>query len=259
MLERRYGVLVFISSVGLAHMGAYETFKAAQVHLAETLDAELEGSGVYSFSIGPGLVHTPGSLEGIRELAPLYGKTVDEFYEMSADQIISAEAAGAGIAAAIALADTLHGQDTSSKQALSLAGITCTEQGSSRGGLDLTADERAEASLLCAKILQTISEQSVGWQERPVFERQWMYRDFRKNAGMSVDMWIDSLKALQKVLEAKQEADEHLPLGQLVDYYAHLQKLHADYEKNPEVRAKQAAIIGGWRQDVESLRSKLGL
>jgi NAD(P)-dependent dehydrogenase (short-subunit alcohol dehydrogenase family) len=44
MLERNHGLFVCVSSVGAAYMGAYETFKAAQVHLANTLDAELEGT-----------------------------------------------------------------------------------------------------------------------------------------------------------------------------------------------------------------------
>ncbi|MFO7890949.1 MAG: SDR family oxidoreductase [bacterium] len=261
MLKRQSGVLVFISSVGLAHMGAYETFKAAQVHLAETLDAELEGSGIYTLCISPGLVHTPGSLDAIRQLAPLYGKTVEEFYEMNADQILSVEAAGKGIAAAIAQADKLHGQDISPKQALTLSGITFTERKISSSSLSLSDEDRAEAVLLCSKVLKTISEQSIGWQGRPVFERQWMYRDFRKNAGMSVGMWIDNLKSLKQILVEKRDGavENKLPLWQLIDYYIHLQKLHADYEKNPEIRNKQAAIIEGWRKDVENLKMKLRL
>jgi hypothetical protein len=72
---------------------------------------------------------------------------------------------------------------------------------------------------------------------------------------MPVEMWVDRLKALQVVLEAKpmMGAAEKLPLSHLADYYAHLYKLHADYEKNPEVRARQAALIMGWQEDVQSL------
>ena len=87
MAERGSGVFVCVSSVGEAYMGAYETFKAAQVHLGQTLAAELEESGVVAFTIGPGLVRTPGAEAGIAALAPLYGKSVEEFYAMSAEQI----------------------------------------------------------------------------------------------------------------------------------------------------------------------------
>jgi NAD(P)-dependent dehydrogenase (short-subunit alcohol dehydrogenase family) len=73
MLERDTGVFVNVSSTGTAYMGAYETFKAAQVHLANTLDAELEGTGVVAFTIGPGLVPTETATTAIAELAPQLG------------------------------------------------------------------------------------------------------------------------------------------------------------------------------------------
>jgi len=77
MIERDYGVFLCVSSVGGAYMGAYEIFKAAQVDLACTLDAELESTHVIPLTIGPGLVYTPGALAGIKEVAPMYGKTVE--------------------------------------------------------------------------------------------------------------------------------------------------------------------------------------
>jgi NAD(P)-dependent dehydrogenase (short-subunit alcohol dehydrogenase family) len=76
MIERDYGVFVCVASVGEAFMAGYESLKAAQVHLARTLDAELEGTGVIAFTIGPGIVRTPGAEAGIATLAPLCGKTV---------------------------------------------------------------------------------------------------------------------------------------------------------------------------------------
>ena len=58
MIKRRHGIFVCVSSKGMAFLGGYETFKAAQLHLGDTLDAELEGTGVISFTIGPGLIPT---------------------------------------------------------------------------------------------------------------------------------------------------------------------------------------------------------
>ncbi len=49
MLERDSGVIVCVSSVGEAYMGAYKSFKAAQAHLARILDAELEKTVVITF------------------------------------------------------------------------------------------------------------------------------------------------------------------------------------------------------------------
>jgi NAD(P)-dependent dehydrogenase (short-subunit alcohol dehydrogenase family) len=58
MINRNHGVFACVSSTGTAFLGGYETFKAAQVHLANTLDAELEGINVIAYTIGPGLVRT---------------------------------------------------------------------------------------------------------------------------------------------------------------------------------------------------------
>jgi hypothetical protein len=177
-------------------MGAYESFKAAQVHLANTLDAELEGTGVHAFTIGPGLVRTPGANAGIEQLAPLYGKTVGEFYAISEAHIISAEAAGAGFAAAVALASNFRGQEISSKQALIAAEIDIEEQPSTRG--ELSAEQTTQALGLCRRIRQTLKGQSEGWQEQSLFERQWLHCDFKRNAGMTVEQWLDTLGELER-------------------------------------------------------------
>ncbi|MBN1260119.1 MAG: SDR family oxidoreductase, partial [Anaerolineae bacterium] len=220
MLERDYGVFVCVSSVGDAYMGAYETFKAAQVHLANTLDAELEGTGVHAFTIGPGLVRTPGAQAGIAQLAPLYGKTVEAFYAMSEAHIISAEAAGAGFAAAVALASEFRGQEISAKQALIAAGIVTAD----RPGkcVALSDDQVAQALDLSRRIHQTLREQSEGWRERSLFERQWMYRDFKKAAGATVEQWLETLAQLERALDEGQfmMARTNPPLARLEAYYA---------------------------------------
>ncbi|HEX6305971.1 MAG TPA: SDR family oxidoreductase, partial [Anaerolineales bacterium] len=69
MIKRNYGVFACVSSTGTAFLGGYETFKAAQVHLANTLEAELEGTGVIAFTIGPGLVPTETATNAVEELA----------------------------------------------------------------------------------------------------------------------------------------------------------------------------------------------
>ena len=44
-------------------MGAYEVFKTAQVELSNTLAMELEGTGVLTYTVGPGLVKTQTAME----------------------------------------------------------------------------------------------------------------------------------------------------------------------------------------------------
>src|SRR5215208_1490594 len=98
MIRRNHGVFACVSSTGTAFLGGYETFKAAQVHLANTLDAELEGTNVIAYTIGPGLVPTKTASEAVAQLAPQLGMTVEELFEMNKNAVLSAEEAGAGFA-----------------------------------------------------------------------------------------------------------------------------------------------------------------
>lgn len=260
MLVRQYGAFVCVSSVGQAYMGAHEAFKAAQVHLAETLDAELEGTGVHAITVAPGLVRTPGAIAGINELAPMYGKSVEEFFEMREEHIISAEAAGAGFAAAVAFADKYRGQEISSKQSLMEAGIELEFDSFTSGGERLKPEDLESALSLVRRIQTTITEQSEGWRERSLFERQWMFRDFRKNAGLSVERWLESLAQFEHVLRSEQGSGARMaspPLNKLSEYYSHMKVLAAGYEKDAEKLDEHYRIIDSWKKEVDSLISIL--
>ena len=260
MIERNYGVFACVSSVGEAYMGAYESFKAAQVHLANTLDAELEGTAVCAFTIGPGLVRTPGAEAGIKALAPLYGKTVEAFYEMSRDHIITAEEAGTGFAAAVALAPQFRGQEINSRQALISAGIPLSSQAVERRDPVTAASDTAAALVLCRQVTATLKEQSDGWSKRSLFERQWMFRDFKKHAGMPVEQWLKALSSLESSLEdedwdAIREQDVHVDT--LAGYYEHLMVLARGYEKDPSRLKEQNRIMQGWIDEANSLAEML--
>lgn len=258
MLERDYGVLVCVTSEGLAHMGAYETMKAAQAHLARTLDAELEGTGVIAFSIGPGLVRTRTAVESIERLAPLYGKSVEEFYAMNEEHIISVEEAGAAFAAAIVLAARFRGQEMGSRQALMAAGIEHTV--TANGSVNLSEEGRLRALALCREITQTLREQSDGWLERSLFERQWLLRDFKKAAGMPVEQWLEALEKLIHLLDMGDFSalgQMYAPLAQLAYFYVHLQELARGYTQDPKELEKHLAIVQHWQLTVEQLEAIL--
>src|SRR5512134_3669878 len=84
-----------ICSKGTAFLGGYETFKAAQLHLGDTLDAELEGTNVIAYTIGPGLVPTETASKAVAQLAPLMGMSVEEFFALNKNAVLSVEEAGA--------------------------------------------------------------------------------------------------------------------------------------------------------------------
>ncbi|MGQ9682791.1 MAG: SDR family oxidoreductase [Anaerolineae bacterium] len=261
MLRRRRGVFVCVASSGAApFMGPYEVCKTAQVELANTLAAELEGTGVIAFTIGPGLVATPGAQESIQRIAPLYGKTVAEFLEMSKDHIISVEEAGAGFAAAVALAEQFAGQEIGSPQALVAAGITFGKAAAATVPQGLSKEETAEALDLCREVRGTLAEQAEGWGKRPLFERQWVQRDFRKYAGRSVDQWLELLGRLEAALAARDAAAIaalDAPVAQLAAYYEHLLQVLRGWEKDPAKLQQGEQALQQWRETAARLADLL--
>jgi NAD(P)-dependent dehydrogenase (short-subunit alcohol dehydrogenase family) len=266
MIERRWGVFVCVSSVGQSFMAAYESVKAAQVHLANTLDTELEGTGVIAFTIGPGFAPTVTATSSIPRLAALMGKPVDEVQALLKAHTLSVEAAGAGFAAAVALAERYRGMEISSAQALIDAGIafgtpTDTPGTAQPETSSLSPDGIAEALSLCTKVRTTLAEQSADWKERSVFERQWMIRTFKQRAGMSAGDWLSALDKMEQLLRAQDATGlgaQRAPLAGLAGYYAYLHDMAKGYVKDPVEREQQLAIVKGWQQDVERLATLLG-
>ena len=75
---------------------------------------------VVAFTIGPGFVPTQTAASSIPRLAALLGKPVDELRDTPVAHTLSAEAAGAGFAAAVALAERYRGQEISKGPGLKL-------------------------------------------------------------------------------------------------------------------------------------------
>ena len=257
MIDRHHGVFVCVSSTGTAYLGGYETFKAAQVHLANTLDAELEGTGVIAFTIGPGLVPTETASNAVGRLAPLMGMTVEQFFEMNKNAVLTPEEAGTGFAVSIVLAEKFKGMEISSMQALKAADINygASEEGSS--SFQVAAEHRKQALELCGKVRITLKEQSEEWKRRSLFERQWVIRDFKKTARMSVDEWLAALERLESSLKGGGDIAK-TPLNQLSKYYDHLAELAKGYEKDPAKLQENLRHVYGWRDDVEQLEKLLG-
>ncbi len=258
MKKRSYGVFVCVSSLGTAYMGAYESLKAAQVHLSSTLDAELENTGVFAFTIGPGFVPTQTALSALPALASLMGTSMDELRVILKEQTISVEAAGAGFAAAVALAERFKGQETASLPALVAAGIEIPKEDSTK--VSFTDQQCAAILGLSRKVRQTLAEQSAGWKQRSIFEQQWLIRSFKKHAGMTVEQWLDLLGRLEQAAAAHSSdglGAIHVPPGGLAGYYANLYEMGKGYIKDPAEREKNLAIVRGWQDDAEELERLL--
>jgi len=252
MLKRNHGVFACVSSTGTAFLGGYETFKAAQVHLANTLDAELEGTNVIAYTIGPGLVPTETASNAVKQLAPQMGMNVEQFFEMNKGAVLSVEEAGAGFAVSVVLAEKFRGQEISSMQALKAADINFGGREEEKDSAKISSEKQDQAAVLCEAVYVTLKEQSEGWKSRSLFERQWVIRDFKKTAGMPVEEWLSSLEQLKKGLRGE-GAIPSLPLEKLSGYYEHLAELAKGYEKNAAKLEENLRHVYGWRDEVNAL------
>jgi NAD(P)-dependent dehydrogenase (short-subunit alcohol dehydrogenase family) len=262
MVARGQGVFVCLSSVGGAYMGPYECLKAAGCELAMTLAAELDGTGVFAFAIGPGQVMTPGLEEAVRDLAPMYGMAEAEFLAMHEGHVISDVEAGVGIAAAIVLAERFHGSDTSSVAGLTAAGVGVARDGPAPRPSSVIAAPAADAhglqpSDLAGRVRASFVAQVAGWRARGLFERKWMERDFRRHAGVSTDEVVGALDRLVAALEAGASADDAV-LDRLLTYYARYENLARDHTRDPEALQTALAAIAAWRQEVLEFRATTG-
>ena len=256
MLKRHHGVFACVSSTGTAYLGGYETFKAAQVHLANTLDAELEGTNVIAYTIGPGLVPTETASKAVAKLAPQMNMSVEQFFEMNKGAVLSIEEAGVGFALSVVYAEKYRGQEISSFQVLKEADITpgAAQAGSESVAMD--AEKRKQAQALCEAVYVTLKEQSDGWKSRSLFERQWVIRDFKKTAGMPVEEWLSKLKQLQESLRGEGNIAS-LSLDRLAGYYEHLAELAKGYERDQAKLEENLRHVYSWRDEVTRLIQSL--
>jgi hypothetical protein len=187
-------------------------------------------------------------------LAPLYGKTIEEFYKMNENAYISAEEAGAGFSAAVAMADKYEGQEVGSIQALMDAGIISsnkTENSSIGPNEDLIP--------LVKEVRKTFEEQFEGWKQRNIFERQWVIRDFKKHVGTSPEQFLFDLQQLEKVVAGEGEKCNFgsREAKKLADYYNHQIDLLKGYEKSPAKVKEYTETMLGWIEKAEELSKML--
>jgi NAD(P)-dependent dehydrogenase (short-subunit alcohol dehydrogenase family) len=252
MIKQNHGVFACVSSTGTAFLGGYETFKAAQVHLANTLDAELEGTNVIAYTIGPGLVPTETASRAVAQLAPQMGMSVEVFFEMNKGAVLSVEEAGVGFAASIVFAEKFRGQEISSIQALKAANINFGTPETENHSEEISLEKRKQAQALCEAVYITLKAQSTGWKSRSLFERQWVIRDFKKTAGMPVEEWLSTLERLEENLHGE-GAITPPPLEKLARYYEHLADLAKGYEKDMVKLEENLRYVYGWRDEVKEL------
>jgi hypothetical protein len=254
MIAQNCGVFLCVASLGEAFLAAYETLKTAQVRMATTLDVELKDKEVFCLTVNPGLVRTPRAMHCIKSLASIYGITEDEFIRNTGEGIISAEAAGAGFAAAVVLAEQFRGQEITSRQALLAVGIKVANQPLYNPGKRLPEQTRKEAEEICESIIVRLTEQAGKWDDKSKLERQWFSQDFKTVAGMPVETWIQSLQRLEGTLQNNAPLKGEIPLEKLAGYYDHLQKFASTHETDARKMEEQVLAYQYWQKEVEELK-----
>ena len=257
MLERDYGVVVCVASVGGAYMGPYETMKAAQVELANILAAECEETGVIVFTIGPGLVlETPGAQETIPKIAKMMEKTLEEFYELGQGARISMEAAGVGFASAIAYASNFRGKTISSFEGLQIAEIPLEQNSKDILTSSTDPENFNKISALLKENHLILEQRNTEWKTLGVFQRKWMFNDFIKRVGESLDDLMKLFDKVMKDLEHGNQAELQKVKAisiKLAQYYEHMQELTRGYVKDPVILAEQLKIQQQWQRNAQNL------
>lgn len=243
MRKRNSGTFVFVSSSGaVAYMGAYEIFKTAQVELSNTLSMELENTNIYSYTISPGLVKTETAMKSIEVVAKSMNISLEEFYEMNKEHIISVEDAALGFALSVLNAKEYNGQEIGSIQVLN--------------GLENKNESYESCNFeLLSRVIKTYEEQYLGWKERNIFERQWVLRDFKKCVGKSADEVYKIMKSMEKS-KGIISTDEYKLLESLIVYWEHQYELLQGFEKNKEKLQENSNIIKGWILDIKTCINK---
>lgn len=257
MIKRGSGCIVFVSSSGAApYLSTYETFKTAQAEFSDALSMELENTGVYAYTIAPGLVKTETAEKSIEAVAASMGMSTEDFYRLNEKQILSAADAGAGFAVSVLRAHEYNGRETFSVQALSDY-LDNKEK--------LSADSKKSTSFLHhAELLNKIADAYItqydGWQKRNVFERQWVLRDFKKYTGMPAEAVEHEFKTLREELACGKGPTSlsKTLFEKLIAYWEHQYQLLQGFEKDKEKREEYSNTIFGWIDDIKSALALFG-
>ncbi len=256
MKIRNRGTIVFVSSSGASpYMGAYEVFKTAQVELSNTLAMELENTNVHAYTIGPGLVKTETAMKAIEFVARSMGISIDEFYQMNSQHILDAESAGAGFALSVLKAEAYHGQEIGCIQVLMDFNMIHAEHSEGVKAHDTACAIKRDAF---EKILKTFEEQYEGWRAMNIFERQWVFRDFKKNMGQSAEQVLEKLKGIHESLKTDScpsVSFDKAFFTKLKNYWEHQLKLLQGYQKDKNKLEEDSRVIEEWISDIERLFS----
>jgi|WetSurMetagenome_2_1015567.scaffolds.fasta_scaffold123983_1 NAD(P)-dependent dehydrogenase (short-subunit alcohol dehydrogenase family) len=263
MLSANEGAIICVAPVHIPSMGTYEIFKNAQVDFIHQLSQELENTQIAAFSVLPGIVPASDELAQLDQVAGSTGRSVNDLLTRSGHSVRTAEEVGAGISAAVVMAQQYKGRQIQVTEALEAAGISVP-----RHPLDAemiaggkTREIQQRASALCHVVRTALADQLAEWMNRTRTERQWLARDFGSKSGMPVERWLEKLSHLEQLLisgDLDEAARMKLPLERLGDYYDHLKSMTRKYDLDIDVVKENIEIIEDWKAKVNELSELIG-
>jgi hypothetical protein len=107
-------------------------------------------------------------------------------------------------------------------------------------------------------VLKTFTEQSDGWKKRNIFQKQWVFQDFKKVTYMSIEEMTTALNSLgDKIDQHKATAQFIKPLNALAEYYEHMLTELKGMEKFSKKQKENVELVTQWIKDIKALAAAL--
>jgi hypothetical protein len=254
-MKKTGGIIVFVPSGNTnPYMSAYEIFKTAQVELCNTLCEEIDGMGIITYSIAPGFVKTDTAVKAVETVADSMGITVEDFYKSLEEFITDAEIAGVGYAVSVVKAKQYNGKEIMSYQVLMESGLI--SGGKEKLNSTHTQVDFDKLSFLFKSIADVFFDQYQNWQEKKLFQKQFIFSDFKKQMGMPAESFKMRIEALQGQIHNNEwgnflDSKEMFIKWQC--FYEHQIKLLQGNEKNAAQLADDTKLINSWIENLQEI------
>jgi hypothetical protein len=136
--------------------------------------------------------------------------------------------------------------------------ITCSGEVQERAKVQVSSPQTAtdvnRTLELYKAVMKTFVEQSDGWKKRNLFQKQWVYQDFKKTTDMSVEEMTTTLNSLGDKLELHLATSQFIkPLNLLIVFYEHQLEQLKGFEKISKKQGENVELISVWIAEVKAL------
>lgn len=244
MLAHKQGIIInMVSTDAMPGLSAYIASKQGIVGFSQSLDLEVNPSGINVIPFGPGMVDTPAIRNIAPELAPMLGLSEQQFLSIplhaAYDGLMPPEHAGAAtVYLASKLAGEFHGQSINGYEVLERAGLLKNigaEPAETR--IPPSAPVDGDVLVLIKQVEAILVETEKDFNKLPLFVRPMAKNGFKGKSGKSVPDWQRSMAGLRSDIEKEKSPSltEILPfLDKLVNYFRDVPKETSRFTKDAD-------------------------